>query len=101
MLRGAFTTRNLRNLLLGKAHPDHGGAYAWTADRSALLPVYEAAQTYLAAGTPLVMFAGINYGAGSSRDWAAKAPALLGVRAIVARSFERIHRSNLIGMGIF
>ena len=78
MLRGAFTTRNLRNLLLGDAHPAHGGAYAWTADRSAMLPVYEAAQTYLAVGTPLVMFAGINYGAGSSRDWAAKAPALLG-----------------------
>jgi aconitate hydratase len=101
MLRGAFTTRNLRNLLLGDAHPAHGGAYAWTADRSAMLPVYEAAQTHLVAGTPLVMLAGINYGAGSSRDWAAKAPALLGVRAIVARSFERIHRSNLIGMGIF
>src|SRR4030095_3878641 len=48
MLRGAFTTRNLRNLLLGKAHPDHGGSYAWTADRGAMLPVYEAAQTYLA-----------------------------------------------------
>jgi len=101
MLRGAFTTRNLRNLLLGDTHPDHGGAYAWTADGMSMLPVYEAAQTHLFAGTPLVLFAGLNYGAGSSRDWAAKAPSLLGVRAIVARSFERIHRSNLIGMGIF
>ena len=100
MLRGAFTTRNLRNLVLGDAHPADGGAYAWTADRSAMRPVYEAAQSYLSAGIPTVMFAGINYGAGSSRDWAAKAPALLGVRAIAAKSFERIHRSNLIGMGV-
>ena len=60
--------------------------------------MFEAAATYQC---PLVIFAGAHYGAGSSRDWAAKAPALLGVRAIVARSFERIHRSNLIGMGVF
>ena len=101
MLRGAFTTRNLRNLLLGDAHPEGGGAYAWGVDHTAAQPVYEAAQSYIAANVPTIIFAGINYGAGSSRDWAAKAPALLGVRAVVAKSFERIHRSNLIGMGIF
>jgi aconitate hydratase len=101
MLRGAFTTRNLRNHILGEAHPTQGGAYAWTVDRSEIRPVYEAAQSYIAAGAPALLFAGINYGAGSSRDWAAKAPALLGVKAVVARSFERIHRSNLIGMGVF
>jgi aconitate hydratase len=101
MLRGAFTTPNLRNELLGDAHPAGRGACALTADGAQVLPVYEAARTYARAGTPLVIVAGLNYGAGSSRDWAAKAPALLGVKAVVARSFERIHRSNLIGMGIF
>ncbi|MFN3006830.1 aconitate hydratase AcnA [Mycolicibacterium wolinskyi] len=98
MLRGAFTNRSVHNRLL----PDDvggEGAWAYTRDRSAVLPVYEAAATY--GDAPLVIVAGANYGAGSSRDWAAKAPALLGVRAIIAESFERIHRSNLIGMGIF
>jgi len=98
MLRGAFTNRSVRNLLL--AEQPGLGAWAWTADGEQVLPLYEASASYLAQGTPLVVFAGINYGAGSSRDWAAKAQALLGVRAVVARSFERIHRSNLIGMGI-
>lgn len=99
MLRGAFTNRSVRNLLLGE-QPGLG-AWAWTADGQQVLPVYEASASYLVQETPLVVFGGINYGAGSSRDWAAKAQALLGVRAVVARSFERIHRSNLIGMGIF
>lgn len=63
-------------------------------------PVHEAAATYRAAGHDLVVVAGRNYGAGSSRDWAAKAQALLGVRAVIAESFERIHRNNLIGMGV-
>jgi aconitate hydratase len=99
MLRGAFTTRNLKNLLLGAAQPTHG-MHARSADGTAVLPVYQAAATYRTTGTPLVVFAGINYGAGSSRDWAAKAQAGLGVRAVVAVSFERIHRSNLIGMGV-
>lgn len=98
MLRGAFTNRSVRNLLLGE-QPGLG-AWAWTADGQQVLPVYEASASYLAERIPLVVFGGINYGAGSSRDWAAKAQALLGVRAVVARSFERIHRSNLIGMGI-
>ena len=62
--------------------------------------VYDAAQNYQAAGTPLVVLAGKEYGSGSSRDWAAKGTALLGVKAVVAESYERIHRSNLIGMGV-
>ncbi|MBC3468442.1 aconitate hydratase AcnA [Pseudomonas sp. RW10S2] len=97
MLRGAFTNKSVKNRLLGDTQPGVG-AWAWNADHSQCLPLYEAAQSYV--GTPMVVFAGINYGAGSSRDWAAKAQALLGVRAVVARSIERIHRSNLIGMGV-
>jgi aconitate hydratase len=98
MLRGAYTNKGVRNRLTG----DRGGAgaWAWDADRRQVLPVYDAAATYAARGTPLLVFAGRNYGAGSSRDWAAKAQALLGVRAVIASSFERIHRSNLIGMGV-
>ena len=100
MLRGAFTNRAVVNLMLGPKQPGKG-AWAYTADRWATLPVYEAALTYAAQGIPLVIVAGRNYGAGSSRDWAAKVQALLGVKAVIARSFERIHRSNLIGMGVF
>ncbi|MGU3498004.1 aconitate hydratase AcnA [Mycobacterium sp. C31M] len=98
MVRGAFTNADVRNRLLP---PGVGGKGAWahTADRSQVLPVYQAAATY--GDTPMVIVAGDNYGAGSSRDWAAKAPALLGVRAIIAGSYERIHRSNIIGMGIY
>jgi aconitate hydratase len=98
MLRGAYTNAAVRNRLTGS----HGGtgAWAWDAGRRQVLPVYEAAPTYAAQGIPLLIFAGRNYGAGSSRDWAAKAQALLGVRAVIALSFERIHRSNLIGMGV-
>ena len=62
--------------------------------------IFEASERYLAEGTPLVVLAGKEYGSGSSRDWAAKGPNLLGVRAVIAESFERIHRSNLVGMGI-
>ena len=64
------------------------------------MPIYDAAMKYQAAGTPTVIFAGKEYGTGSSRDWAAKGPRLLGVRAVIAESFERIHRSNLVGMGV-
>ncbi|MFJ9626093.1 aconitate hydratase AcnA [Streptomyces sp. NPDC101175] len=98
MLRGAFTNATVTNLLLTDQPARGGQAYA--VDRSRILPVYEAAATYREAGHPLVVIAGRNYGAGSSRDWAAKAQALLGVRAVVAESYERIHRSNLIGMGV-
>jgi aconitate hydratase len=100
MLRGAFTNRAVVNQMLGPKQPGKG-AWAYTADRWTTLPVYEAALTYAAQGIPLVIVAGRNYGAGSSRDWAAKVQALLGVKAVIAYSFERIHRSNLIGMGVF
>lgn len=98
MVRGAFTNAAVRNRLIPEGSGGRG-AWAYNADRTEVLPVREAAATY--GTTPLVIVAGTNYGAGSSRDWAAKAPALLGVRVVIARSFERIHRSNLIGMGIF
>src|SRR5690606_31888883 len=65
-----------------------------------LLHIFDACAEYRKRGTPLIVFAGVDYGMGSSRDWAAKGTALLGVKAVVARSFERIHRSNLIGMGV-
>jgi len=65
-----------------------------------IMPIYDAAMKYQADGTPLVVIAGKEYGTGSSRDWAAKGPKLLGVRAVITESFERIHRSNLIGMGV-
>ena len=65
------------------------------------LPIYDAAMKYIAAGVPLVVIAGKEYGTGSSRDWAAKGTNLLGVKAVIAESFERIHRSNLVGMGVF
>ncbi|KKO15789.1 aconitate hydratase AcnA [Pseudomonas putida] len=99
MLRGAFTNKSVKNRLLGDKQPGLG-AWAWNADHSECLPLYEAAKSYALEQTPMVVFAGINYGAGSSRDWAAKAQALLGVKAVVAQSIERIHRSNLIGMGV-
>lgn len=99
MLRGAFTNKAVKNRLLGDVQPGLG-AWAWNADHTRCLPLYEAAKSYAALHTPMVVFAGINYGAGSSRDWAAKAQMLLGVKAVVAQSIERIHRSNLIGMGV-
>ncbi len=99
MVRGAFTNTALVNRLLPQAQRS-GGGRAWDAQHQQILPAYEAAQSWLQRETPLVIFAGERYGAGSSRDWAAKAQALLGVKAVVAHSFERIHRTNLIGMGI-
>ncbi|MCS4251483.1 aconitate hydratase AcnA [Pseudomonas sp. BIGb0164] len=97
MVRGAFTNPRLNNLL-DRTQAPRQGVWAWNADHSEYLPLYLAAHSY--AGTPTVLFAGVNYGAGSSRDWAAKVLSLLGVKAVVARSIERIHRSNLIGMGV-
>lgn len=97
MVRGAFTNPRLNNLLDPQQAPRQG-VWAWNAERTQYQPLYLAAQSY--AGTPTVLFAGINYGAGSSRDWAAKVLNLLGIKAVVARSIERIHRSNLIGMGV-
>ena len=96
MMRGTFANVKLQNKL---AEGRRGG---WTRDFATgeVLPLFDAAMGYEAAGVPLVVVAGKMYGSGSSRDWAAKGPALLGIRAAFAESFERIHRSNLIGMGI-
>jgi aconitate hydratase len=96
MMRGTFANVRLRNLL---APGTEGGVSRHLPD-GAEMSIYDAAMAYEAEGVPLVVFAGAEYGSGSSRDWAAKGPALLGVRAVVAVSFERIHRSNLVGMGI-
>ena len=97
MMRGAFVNRAVKNQLL-EQQPREGG-FATAFDGS-IQRVYDAALSYVVKEVPLVIFAGFNYGAGSSRDWAAKAQATLGVKAVIAQSFERIHRSNLIGMGI-
>ncbi len=98
MIRGTFANIRLRNQLA----PGTEGGFTrdFTAAEQPVTSVYEAAQAYAAAGTPLVVLAGKEYGSGSSRDWAAKGTALLGVRAVIAESYERIHRSNLIGMGV-
>jgi len=102
MARATFSNIRLRNRMcppLPDGRPLEGG-YAVHQPTGVQMTLYAAAQQYLAQGVACVVFAGEEYGTGSSRDWAAKGPALLGVRAVVARSFERIHRSNLIGMGI-
>lgn len=96
MVRGAFANVRLRNYLV----PDREGGYTRHFPSGELMTIYEAAMRYQQEGTPLVILAGAEYGSGSSRDWAAKGTALLGVRAVLAQSFERIHRSNLIGMGV-
>jgi len=96
MMRGTFANIRIRNEMLGG---EEGGntLYIPTGER---LAIYDAAMRYQAAGTPLVVIAGQEYGTGSSRDWAAKGTNLLGVKAVIAESFERIHRSNLVGMGV-
>jgi aconitate hydratase len=95
MMRGAFGNVRLRNhLAQGTEGPITRGT------DGELTSIYDAAEAYRAAGVPVVVVAGKEYGTGSSRDWAAKGPALLGVRAVLAQSFERIHRSNLVGLGI-
>jgi aconitate hydratase len=96
MIRGTFANIRLRNLL---APGTEGGVTLHQPDGE-LLTIYDAALRYRDEGVPLVVLAGKEYGSGSSRDWAAKGTALLGVRAVVAESFERIHRSNLVGMGV-
>ncbi len=95
MVRGAFANVRLRNALV-----EREGGWTRHLPDGEELPIYDAAERYRAEGVPLIVLAGREYGSGSSRDWAAKGPALLGVRAAIAESFERIHRSNLIGMGI-
>jgi aconitate hydratase len=97
MIRGTFANIRLKNLLLDGVE---GGFTRNFLDNGAQSSIYDASAAYQAAGIPLVILAGKEYGSGSSRDWAAKGTALLGVRAVIAESFERIHRSNLIGMGV-
>ncbi len=97
MIRGTFANIRIRNAMVPGVE---GGVTVKLPGGTEPTPIYDAAQAYAAEGTPLVVLAGKEYGSGSSRDWAAKGTALLGVRAVVAESFERIHRSNLIGMGV-
>ncbi len=94
MMRGTFANIRIKNEMLAGAE---GGDTLFNGEK---MPIYTAAMKYIQAGTPLVIFAGKEYGTGSSRDWAAKGTRLLGVRAVIAESFERIHRSNLVGMGV-
>eukprot|EP01059_Diplonema_ambulator_P001576 TRINITY_DN11340_c0_g1_i1.p2 TRINITY_DN11340_c0_g1~~TRINITY_DN11340_c0_g1_i1.p2 ORF type:complete len:299 (+),score=-51.65 TRINITY_DN11340_c0_g1_i1:2827-3723(+) len=96
MVRGTFANVRLRNELV----PDVEGGITRHYPDGRLMSIFDAAMAYKAAEVPLIVIAGKEYGTGSSRDWAAKGPLLLGVRAVIAESFERIHRSNLIGMGI-
>jgi aconitate hydratase len=96
MVRGTFANIRLRNRLAG----DREGGWTTHLDSGEVISIYDAAMRYAADGVPLIVIAGKEYGSGSSRDWAAKGPKLLGVRAVIAQSFERIHRSNLVGMGI-
>ncbi|VAV90809.1 Aconitate hydratase, partial [hydrothermal vent metagenome] len=96
MMRGTFANIRIKNLML----PGTEGGVTKFAPTGETMPIYDAAMKYQQAGTPLVVVAGAQYGTGSSRDWAAKGTLLLGVRAVIAKSFERIHRSNLIGMGV-
>ena len=98
MIRGTFANIRLRNQIA----PGTEGGFTrdFTVADGPVTTIYDAAQNYAAAGTPLVVLAGKEYGSGSSRDWAAKGTRLLGVRAVIAQSYERIHRSNLIGMGV-
>jgi aconitate hydratase len=94
MMRGTFANVRIKNLMLPGTE---GGVTLYKSEK---LPIYDAAMRHISDGTPTVVFGGEEYGTGSSRDWAAKGTQLLGVKAVIARSFERIHRSNLVGMGV-
>ena len=96
MMRGTFANIRIKNMLLGGKE----GGMTIHYPSGEPMSIYDAAMRYKAEGVPLVVFAGKEYGTGSSRDWAAKGTRLLGIRAVIARSFERIHRSNLVGMGV-
>ncbi len=106
MMRGTFANVRIKNLMLppkADGSREEGGYTLYQLDgedKGAKLPIYDAAMKYQAAKVPTIILAGEEYGTGSSRDWAAKGTQLLGIRAVVARSFERIHRSNLVGMGV-
>ena len=96
MIRGTFANIRLRNMLV----PGSEGGVTLHFPTSEVTSIYEASRRYIDAGTPLIVLAGVEYGTGSSRDWAAKGTSLLGVKAVIARSYERIHRSNLVMMGV-
>ncbi|QPC88519.1 aconitate hydratase AcnA [Mesorhizobium sp. NBSH29] len=98
MMRGTFANIRIRNHMLGENGREGGYTFHYPSKEE--VPIYDAAMQYRQEGVPLVVFAGVEYGNGSSRDWAAKGTNLLGVRAVIAQSFERIHRSNLVGMGV-
>jgi aconitate hydratase len=100
MIRGTFANVRVKNLMLPARDDGSRVEGGLTLLDHSTVPVYDAAMEYIRRGTPTVIFAGDEYGTGSSRDWAAKGTQLLGVRAVIARSFERIHRSNLVGMGV-
>ena len=95
MVRGTFANTRLRNKMVNVE-----GGFTRHLPSGEEMSIFDASAKYQAAGVPLVILAGKEYGSGSSRDWAAKGPRLLGVRAVIAESYERIHRSNLVGMGI-
>src|SRR5947209_13738149 len=96
MVRGTFANVRLRNKMV----PNLEGGFTRHLPDGAEMSIFEASEKYISEGVPLVIIAGKEYGSGSSRDWAAKGPLLLGVRAVIAESYERIHRSNLVGMGV-
>src|SRR5213075_2319156 len=101
MVRGTFANIRIRNFL---APGTEGGVtrcfLGQATNVPSVMPIYDAAMAYMEAGVPTIILAGTEYGTGSSRDWAAKGTMLLGVRAVIAASLERIHRSNLVGMGV-
>jgi aconitate hydratase len=102
MMRGTFANVRIKNRMI-PAKADGSaveGGITIHQPSGEQLSIYDAAMKYVAEGTPTMIFAGEEYGTGSSRDWAAKGTQLLGVKAVIARSFERIHRSNLVGMGV-
>src|SRR3546814_9162151 len=95
-MRGTFANIRIRNEIVTGTE----GGFTRHVPSGEVMPIYDAAMRYQAEGVPLVVIAGKEYGTGSSRDWAAKGTRLLGIKAVVAESFERIHRSNLVGMGV-
>jgi aconitate hydratase len=101
MMRGTFANIRIKNFMAKDAAGNvREGGFTVHYPSAEQMPIYDAAMRYKAEGVPLVVFAGVEYGNGSSRDWAAKGTNLLGVKAVIAQSFERIHRSNLVGMGV-
>ena len=102
MMRGTFANVRIKNLMIpadASGSREEGGVTLFQPSGEKMF-IYDAAMKYMAEGTPTIVFGGEEYGTGSSRDWAAKGTQLLGIKAVVAKSFERIHRSNLVGMGV-